>query len=85
MSLLKDKVAVVSGAGSGIGRAIAETYAREGAKVVVADVSVEHGEETVKTIIAAGGDAFFVKADSSVAEENKSLLKLSCQNMDVLM
>jgi len=75
MSLLKDKVAVVSGAGSGIGRAIAETYAREGAKVVVADVSVEHGEETVKAIKDAGGDAFFVKADSSIAEENKKLVE----------
>jgi len=75
MSLLAGKVAVVSGAGSGIGRAIAETYAREGAKVVVADVSTEHGEQTVKAIKDAGGDAFFVKADSSVAIENKKLVE----------
>jgi NAD(P)-dependent dehydrogenase (short-subunit alcohol dehydrogenase family) len=75
MSLLAGKVAVVSGAGSGIGRAIAETYAREGAKIVVADVSTEHGEQTVKAIQDAGGDAFFVKADSSVAQDNKMLVE----------
>lgn len=75
MSLLKDKVAVVSGAGSGIGRAIAESYAREGAKVVITDISEDHGNETVKAIQDAGGDAFFVKADSSVAEENKKLVE----------
>lgn len=75
MSLLKDKVAVVSGAGSGIGRAVAEAYAREGAKVVIADINVEHGEATVKAIKEKGGDAFFVKADSSKAEENQKLVQ----------
>lgn len=75
MSLLKDKVAVVSGAGSGIGRAVAETYAREGAKVVITDINEEHGNATVKAIEEAGGEAFFVKADSSVAEENKKLVE----------
>jgi NAD(P)-dependent dehydrogenase (short-subunit alcohol dehydrogenase family) len=75
MSLLKDKVAVVSGAGSGIGRAIAETYAQEGAKVVVTDINEAHGEETVAAIKAAGGEAFFVKADSSKAEDNKKLVE----------
>lgn len=75
MSLLKDKVAVVSGAGSGIGRAIAETYAQEGAKVVVTDINEAHGEENVAAITAAGGEAFFVKADSSKAEDNKRLVE----------
>lgn len=75
MSLLKDKVAIVSGAGSGIGRAVAEAYAREGAKVVITDINEDHGNETVKTIKEAGGEAFFVKADSSVAEENKKLVE----------
>ena len=75
MSLLKDKVAVVSGAGSGIGRAVAEAYAREGAKVVIADINVENGEATVKVIKEKGGDAFFVKADSSKAEENQKLVQ----------
>ncbi len=75
MSLLKNKVAVVSGAGSGIGRAIAVTYAREGAKVVITDINESHGKETVDAIEKAGGEAFFVKADSSVAEENKKLVE----------
>jgi NAD(P)-dependent dehydrogenase (short-subunit alcohol dehydrogenase family) len=71
MSILKDKVAFVSGGGSGIGRAIAEVYAREGARVVIADVNEEHGEETVKAIKQVGGDAFFIKGDSSKPEDNK--------------
>lgn len=75
MSLLHNKVAVVSGAGSGIGRAVAEAYAREGAKVVIADINESHGEETVAAIKKAGGEAFFVKADSSSAEENKKLVE----------
>jgi NAD(P)-dependent dehydrogenase (short-subunit alcohol dehydrogenase family) len=75
MSLLENKVALVSGAGSGIGRAIAITYAKEGAKVVVADINEEHADETVKMIEENGGEAFTVKADSSKAEENKRLVE----------
>jgi NAD(P)-dependent dehydrogenase (short-subunit alcohol dehydrogenase family) len=73
MSLLKDKVAVVSGAGSGIGRAIAISYAKEGAKV--ADINEENALETVKLIEEGGGQAFAVKADSSKADENKTLVE----------
>jgi NAD(P)-dependent dehydrogenase (short-subunit alcohol dehydrogenase family) len=79
MSLLAGKVALVSGAGSGIGRAIAHTYALEGAKVVVADISTEHGEETVKIIQDAGGEAFFVTADSSLAKDNKKLVEATVE------
>jgi NAD(P)-dependent dehydrogenase (short-subunit alcohol dehydrogenase family) len=75
MSLLNNKVAIVTGAGSGIGRAVAESYAREGAKVIVSDINETHGEETVSLIKKAGGEAFFVKADSSSAEENKKLVE----------
>jgi len=74
MSILENKVAVVSGAGSGIGRAIAITYAKEGAKVAVADINGAHAEETVKMIKDAGGDAFAITADSSKAAENKSIV-----------
>lgn len=75
MSLLADKVAFVSGGGSGIGRAIAETYAKEGAKVVIADINEANGNDTVKAITDAGGEAFFVKGDSSKAEDNKRFVE----------
>jgi NAD(P)-dependent dehydrogenase (short-subunit alcohol dehydrogenase family) len=68
------KVALVTGAGSGIGRASALTFAREGARVVVADVVVEGGEETVNLIRNTGGEAVFVKADVSQAAEVEALI-----------
>ena len=55
MGLLENKVGLVTGSGMGIGRAIAVAFAREGAKVVVADFNVEAGEETVELIKKAGG------------------------------
>ena len=66
---LEDKVALVTGGSSGIGRASALTFAREGAKVVIIDVDVAGGEETVKMIEEAGGEAIFVKADVTNAAE----------------
>lgn len=71
---LDGKVALVTGGGSGIGQATALIFAREGAKVVVADITVEGGEETVRQIQAAGGDATFVKTDVSKAAEVEALV-----------
>ncbi|PWH20877.1 MAG: short-chain dehydrogenase [Ardenticatenia bacterium] len=62
---LKDKVAIITGGGSGIGRASAELFAREGAKVVVADFNEKAGQETVTAIRQAGGEAIFVQVDVS--------------------
>ena len=59
------KVAIVSGAGSGIGQATAKLFADRGAKVVVCDVNEAGGEDTVEQIKRAEGEAFFVKADVS--------------------
>jgi NAD(P)-dependent dehydrogenase (short-subunit alcohol dehydrogenase family) len=72
--LVTGKVALVTGAGSGIGRASALTFAREGAKVIVSDVVVEGGEETVRMIKQAGGEALFVKTDVAKAVEVEALI-----------
>ena len=69
------KVALVTGAASGIGRASALAFAREGAKTVVADILVESGEETVRIIQEAGGDALFVRTDVSKAAEVETLIQ----------
>ncbi|MGA8049674.1 MAG: glucose 1-dehydrogenase [Burkholderiales bacterium] len=60
---LKDKVAIVTGAGSGFGEGIARRFAQEGARVIVNDISRQGGERVVADIRAAGGSAEFVQAD----------------------
>lgn len=74
MGLLTGKIGVVTGAGQGIGRAIALSYAREGAKVVVADFNEEMGTETVQLIVDAGGEASFVFGDVSKEDSVKLLI-----------
>jgi NAD(P)-dependent dehydrogenase (short-subunit alcohol dehydrogenase family) len=65
---LDGKVTIITGGGSGMGRTASELFAREGARVVVADFSEAAGEETVALVRAGGGEASFVKAD--VSDEN---------------
>jgi NAD(P)-dependent dehydrogenase (short-subunit alcohol dehydrogenase family) len=62
---LKDRVALITGGASGIGRATAELFVREGARVAVADYSKDGGQDTVKAIKEAGGDAMFTPVDVS--------------------
>lgn len=74
MGILQDKVAIVTGAGSGIGRSVALAYAREGAKVVVSDMDEVSGKRTVQLITNEGGEGSFIRCDVSSAKESESLV-----------
>ncbi len=74
---LKDKVALITGAGSGIGRESALLFAREGAQIVVADINEAGGQETVARILEDGGDAAFVRADVSRAEDCQRMVAVA--------
>lgn len=75
MKTLKGKVAIITGAASGIGEATAKLFASEGAKVVVSDISEEKGSKVVEEIKDAGGEAIFVKSDTSKPEDHEKLVK----------
>jgi NAD(P)-dependent dehydrogenase (short-subunit alcohol dehydrogenase family) len=75
--LLEGKIALVTGASSGIGRAAAIAFARNGAKVLAADMTEEAGNETVKLIKAAGGEAIFTKCDVARADNAEALIALA--------
>lgn len=75
MGKLDGKVALITGAGSGIGRATAILFASEGAKVMVVDIAPAGGQDTVKMIKDAGGEASFVQADVSRAADAQRMVK----------
>lgn len=91
--MLQGKVALVTGAASGIGREIALAYARAGAKVVVSDTNAAGSEETVQLVRAAGGEARFIAADVSRPQECQALadgtvaafgrLDIACNNAGI--
>lgn len=72
--LVEGRVALVTGGGSGIGRQACLVFSREGAQVVVCDVVLEGGEETVSQIRQAGGQAMFIQADVAQAAEVEAVI-----------
>jgi len=75
MGRLDGKVALITGAGSGMGRAASEIFAREGARVVVVDRDLDSGEATVDLVRSAGGEASFVRADVARAADCESMVR----------
>ena len=74
---LRDKVAVITGAGGGVGQAAAFLFAREGASGVVTDKNEEKGRKTVKRITQEGGKTIFIKADVSKTDDVKEIFKIT--------
>jgi NAD(P)-dependent dehydrogenase (short-subunit alcohol dehydrogenase family) len=77
---LKDKVALITGSGSGIGRETALLFAGEGAKIVVVDINDAGGQETVSQVKAGGGQAVYVRADISKAADCEVMVRAAEEN-----
>lgn len=75
----KDRVALVTGAASGIGRASALAFARQGAQLIIADVNDDGGKETESLIKKAGGEALFIRTDISPATDVENLVMMVVQ------
>src|SRR5690242_522356 len=83
-----NRVCLVTGAGSGIGKAVASQFAREGARVTVVDLNEHHGDQTVKEITGANGQAIFAKCDVGNSAEIQAALKLTLdkwQKVDIVV
>ncbi|MBP7643236.1 MAG: SDR family oxidoreductase [Saprospiraceae bacterium] len=74
---MKNKVVIITGAASGIGKATAELFAKEGASVVISDIQEAEGKSTTENIIANGGKASFIKTDVSRPEEMEALVNFA--------
>lgn len=85
---LKDKVAIVTGAGSGIGAATAVLFAKEGARVVVADIEKQKGTSTVDLIKSNNGEAIFIQVDLVAADSIRKMVESTIKNygkLDILV
>ena len=85
MADFEGKIALVTGAGSGIGRAVAELYARGGARVVAADINDASGALTVYQIRSAGGQALFCHTDVAEAAECEQLVRFTVERFGTIM
>jgi len=82
-----NKIAIVTGGSSGIGRASSILFAKEGAKVIVSDINDKAGEDVVKTIKGNGGEAFFVRCDITKEDQTRNLITKAVEKygrLDVL-
>lgn len=77
MSVLKNKTAIITGAGSGIGKATALLFAQEGCQIILSDIDEENGKTVAKEIKKNDGEAFFQKTDVSNPEDHEKLVKLA--------
>ena len=77
MKRLEGKVAIITGAGSGMGKASAFLFAREGALVVVADIQVDQGQDAVSQIKKDGFNAEFIKVDVSQSQDVQEMIKFT--------
>jgi len=84
MNNLENKVAIITGGGSGIGRATALLLASQGAKIVIADVDENGANETVAKITDCKGDAIFIKTDTSKPEDHKTLVEQTMKKYGAL-
>ena len=85
MTSFSGKVAIVTGGSSGIGRATAIAFAKEGAKVVVASRRIKEGEETAKLVREAGSDGFFVQTDVGKNEDVKRMVEKTIDTQGPLL
>lgn len=82
MKQLDNKVAIVTGGASGIGKAIVELFVKEGAKVVISDVNDKLGNELINSL--GDADVIFIKADSSSAADNQKIVEAAIENFGAL-
>ena len=84
---LEGKVAIITGAGSGIGKATARLFAKEGAKILAADYNAKSGKETVEEIKQTGGTASFIEVNIGQVSDNKRMVDTAInlyQRLDIL-